>query len=66
MVAISSRDHKYAVLEEKYRKLSNSYNELVRMKVVENADYWKNKYYKLLEAVKSVDEEKEVTNDKPE
>lgn len=56
MAAISSRDHKYAVLEEKYKNLANNYNELVRTKAVENPEYWKKQYYELLTAIKSLGE----------
>ena len=56
MAAISTRDHKYAVLEEKYKNLANNYNELVKMKAVENPEYWKKQYYELLTAIKSLGE----------
>ena len=56
MAAISSRDHKYAILEEKYKNLANNYNELVRTKAVENPEYWKKQYYELLTAIKSLGE----------
>lgn len=58
MAAISSRDHKYSILEEKYRKLAKNYNELVRMKAVENSEYWKEQYQKLIATIKSFDEER--------
>lgn len=56
MAAISSRDYKYAVLEEKYKNLANNYNELVRMKAIENPEYWKEKYQNLIATIKSFDE----------
>lgn len=53
---ISDLQHKYDILEDKYKTLSENYNELLRHKLSMNEGYWKKKCIELMNTIKSIEE----------
>lgn len=56
MAVISDLKHKNEVLEDKYKTLSDNYNELLRQKLSLNEGYWKKKCIELMNTIKSFEE----------
>lgn len=56
MAVISDLQHKNEVLEDKYKTLSDNYNELLQQKLSMNEGYWKKKCIELMNTIKSFEE----------